>query len=261
MASLPLAALLAATVAVLGWRFAALTAGGGITAAAVGTAVLWGTGWAGGAALLSFFLSSSLVSRITEHATPSWVDARGNRRDSVQVLANGGIALLGGLWARHDPSGGLAVVTGSLAAAAADTWATSLGSLSRKPPRLIHTGRPVSHGTSGGVSLLGTLGGLAGAVLVAGSTGWVARSVDLIWLATGVGFAGMMADSLLGATLQGRFRCAHCAQPSERHRHRCGARTERVGGVPWIGNDAVNLIATALAGLAGWLGASWLVAG
>lgn len=260
MPSIPLALLVATIVASTGWRLAALTGGGALAAIAVGTAVLWGTGWAGGAALLVFFGGSSLVSRITAHATPAWVDARGNQRDVIQVFANGGMALFGGLWAGHDPIAGLAIVTGSLAAAAADTWATSLGGLSRSKPRLIHSGRSVPAGTSGGVSLAGTGGGLIGAVLVAGAAGMMAGNTRLILLGTAVGVAGMMADSLLGATLQGRFRCVSCQLPSERRTHRCGARTEPVGGVAWIGNDAVNLLATVLAGAAGWCLAFWLAA-
>jgi uncharacterized protein (TIGR00297 family) len=258
--SIVVALLLATIVACAAWRLSALTGGGTLAAIAVGTAILWGTGWAGGAALLVFFAGSSAVSRLTAHATPAWVDARGNERDAVQVFANGGMALLGGLWAGHDLVVGLAIVTGSLAAAAADTWATSFGGLSGSMPRLIHSGRPVPVGTSGGVSLPGTIGGIVGAVLVAGAAGLMVGSRELIWLGTAVGVAGMMADSLLGATLQGRFRCVPCQLPSERVTHRCGVRTEPVGGVAWIGNDAVNLLATMLAGGAGWFLASWLVA-
>lgn len=257
MPSVALAFLLATVVASIGWRLAALTGGGALAAIAVGTAILWGTGWAGGAALLVFFAGSSMVSRVTAHATPAWVDARGNQRDAIQVFANGGMALLGGLWASRDPVVGMAVVTGSLAAAAADTWATSLGSLSRRMPRLIHSGRAVPAGTSGGVSLPGIGGGLIGALLVAGAAATMTGNLRLIGLGTAVGVGGMMVDSLLGATLQGRFRCEACALPSERVMHRCGARTEPVGGFAWIGNDAVNLLATILAGGASGFLAPW----
>jgi uncharacterized membrane protein len=61
----------------------------------------------------------------------------------------------------------------------------------------------------------------------------------------------MMTDSLIGATLQGRFFCPACKLQSERRIHRCGAPTVPTGGWPSLTNDGVNFLATALAGLIG----------
>jgi uncharacterized membrane protein len=73
-------------------------------------------------------------------------------------------------------------------------------------------------------------------------------------VAFGSGVAGMLADSLLGATLQGRFYCAACGLPSERTVHRCGNDTRLEGGLAALSNDGVNLLATAVGG---GLGAAW----
>ena len=100
--------------------------------------MLLGTGWAGGAVLAAFFVSSSVVGRLAPR--PGRLDAKGERRDALQVAANGGPAALGALLGLHEPALGLWLVTGSLAAAAADTWATSLGALSRTPPRRLLVG-------------------------------------------------------------------------------------------------------------------------
>ena len=55
---------------------------------------------------------------------------------------------------------------GAIASANADTWATELGVLSRTPPRLITTGKPVAPGTSGGVTWYGTVAALAGSAFI-----------------------------------------------------------------------------------------------
>jgi len=213
----------------------------------VGTLVLAGTGWEGGAVLAAFFVSSSAVGRLAPGRPRG--DAKGERRDRHQVVANGGPAALGALLGNFDPALGVWVMTGSLAAAAADTWATSLGSLSPTPPRLLHFGPEVTPGTSGGMTLAGTLGAVGGAAVVAAVGALAARSPWLAPVGTLVGFAGMAADSALGALAQGRFHCPACAAASDWRVHRCGTRTIRKGGIAWLDNDGVNLAATSLAAL------------
>jgi uncharacterized protein (TIGR00297 family) len=225
-----------------------------VTAWLVGTLVLMGTGWEGGAVLAAFFVSSSAIGRLA--ARPSGLDPKGERRDSYQVAANGGPAAVGALIGLREPSLGLWIVTGSLAAAAADTWATSIGGLSRSLPRLLLFGRRVPPGTSGGMTPLGTAGGAAGALLVASVGATLASAPALLPAGMLVGFAGMVADSALGAGWQGRFRCPTCGVPSDWRVHRCGTRTLREGGLPWLDNDGVNLSATAAA--AGLAAAVWL---
>ncbi len=254
--SLPFAVALAGAVSWLGWHTRSLTRSGAFAAALVGAAVLYRAGWAGAAALGAFFAGSTAVSRATERRQPVWVDAKGNRRDAWQVLANGGVAaaaaLVGPRWLAD---GSVWVVIATLAAAAADTWATSLGTLSAKDPVDLIRWRRVPAGTSGGVSLIGTLGAIAGAVTVAGSAALAGAPPGWLLPAVAVGVAGMVADSGLGATVQGKFACPSCGVASERRRHRCGTATRHVGGIRWLGNDGVNLAATAFAALLGWV--SW----
>jgi len=248
-------ALLAATlICLLGWATRALSASGALAALAVGTAVLWGTGLPGGIVLGAFFVPSTLVSRLAGPRTPAWVDARPDRRDAVQVLANGGPALVAALLAVADPTRGFAALSASLAAASSDTWATAIGTLSRGDP--VHPLRwtRVPRGSSGGMSWIGTAGGLAGAAVVAGAAGLSSGRAGLGWITLGLGAAGMVADSVLGATVQGRYTCPTCDTVSERRRHRCGTRTSLAGGIGWVDNDVVNGLATVAAGVAGaWL--------
>lgn len=247
---LPLAAVVSASAAWIAWRAGTLTSSGAVAGWTVGLLVLHGTGWEGGAILAAFFVSSSLVSRLESEPTKTDYDAKGSRRDLWQVYANGGPAALAALLAPAGGPLGIWVVTVTLAAAAADTWATSVGSRSGAPPRLLWSGRLVKPGTSGGVTLAGSAGALVGALIVSG-TGAVAAGLPLLVpFGTLIGFAGMLVDSLAGGLLQGRFHCPRCDQPSEWRVHRCGTSTVRRAGLVWLNNDGVNLFATALAACA-----------
>ena len=250
-------------MAFVAWRSHGVTRGGAFAAWPVGTAILAGTGWAGGAVLLVFFVGSTAVGRWAEPRTRAVhpqlaFDPKGDTRDPWQVLANGGVAAAAALLELRAPSQGLWLVTISLAAAAADTWATAIGCTSRTLPRSMVTGETVPAGTNGGITVRGSLGAAAGAASVA-ATGAMA-SGDLRLLLAGVllGFSGMLADSLLGAALQGRFRCPACGLESERRVHRCGTPTVPIGGVRWLTNDGVNLLATSLTAFGGWGIWHWL---
>lgn len=246
-----------ALVAAAAWSARALTPGGAVAASAIGAAILSGTGWSGALVLLAFFLPSTLVGRLTPvRSTVS--DAKGEQRDAVQVLANGWAAALGAVVGLAPPELRLWIVTAALAAAAADTWATAIGTLSASDPRHLLSHHPVPPGTSGGVSLIGSLGGAAGGLLVSAAGFAAGGGVSLLLAGTALGFGGMLLDSLLGAAMQGRFRCPDCRVPSERPRHRCGATTDLVGGWRWLDNDAVNAITTGLTATAGGLVWWWL---
>jgi uncharacterized protein (TIGR00297 family) len=252
---LGLAAAVSAGVALIAWRARTLTNSGGVAAWSVGVLILHGTGWQGGVVLAAFFISSNLISRVGAEA-PSALDPKGDRRDLWQVYANGGAAAIGAALCAPGSSLGIWIVTGALAAAAADTWATSVGTRSRTPPVLVWSRQPVRAGTSGGITPAGTLAAAAGALIVSATGALATGSPLLLPVATLIGFLGMVADSTLGAFLQGRFHCPSCDEASEWRVHRCGTSTTRNGGLVWLNNDGVNFITTALAACAGW--ASWL---
>jgi len=246
-----LAGLLVATaIAVAARRLHALSPSGALAAVAVGTASL-AAGWGWGALLIAFFVSSTALSRFRAAAKARRIAAvveKGGERDAVQVLANGGLFAVGALASLASPWPGWPVLAlGALATAAADTWATEVGTLAAGPPRSIRSFRPVAPGTSGGVTLLGTGAALAGAAavaLLAGAFGWGA---GVAAAAAAGGFAGATADSLLGATVQARRWCDRCALATERSTHDCGERTRPAGGLRRLDNDGVN-VASALVG-------------
>jgi uncharacterized protein (TIGR00297 family) len=248
---------LSAFAAFAGVVAGALTPTAGVMAAGVGTAIGIGTGWPGLLALGAFFVTASTVSILAERFQPGWSDAKGNRRDPRQVLANGGVAAVAGLVGLVlSREAALWIVVPSLAAASSDTWATAVGALSRRDPMHLVRRTRVPKGTSGGVSLIGTAGGILGAAVVAFTPRVAGAPLSLCLAAFALGILGMVADSMLGGTVQGRYFCPECRLPSERPVHRCGIRTRPAGGKPWLDNDGVNLLATLFAGLAGlgWWG-------
>jgi uncharacterized protein (TIGR00297 family) len=213
---------------------------GAVAAAIVGAAVFATGGWSFAAALFAFFLPAVALSRFgSQH----------NARDARQVLANGGVAAACAVAFACTRSPVLAAAfAGALAAAAADTWGTELGTLARGNPRSIATFRTVARGLSGGVTTWGTFAEIGGALVV----GLVAWAVGIApWWVVGVaGFAGALADSLFGATLQALYYCSRCERNCETHPHLCGSATSLIRGWGAIDNDAVNAIATLTGALA-----------
>lgn len=246
-----------AAVAGVAWRARSLDSGGALAAAVVGGVVLAGGGlrWAvvlaaffGAAAALTAFRGRIKAARLREAAQ------RASGRRARQVLANGLWAALAAAGAAAWPAAAWSpLFFGSLAAASADTWATEIGVLARRPPRSIRTGRRVAVGTSGGVTWLGSASAVAGAAFVAAvalALGSLGRGgAWAVWIA---GCGGAFADSWLGATLQARYRCDTCDAVLEDRRHAaCAGSPRHAAGLRFVDNDLVNLLGSGVgAGLA-----------
>jgi len=248
-------AIFAGAVGLAAYQAHVLTRDGALAAFAVGTIVFGIGGWPGAAVLFAFFLTSAALSRAGRARKRSLIDAgKPGARDAWQVLANGGVAagcMLLAPWAGAPMA---AAFAGAFAAAAADTWATEIGTLSRQAPRSIVTFAPVPTGLSGGVTLLGTAATIAGAAFV-GAIAQACAVGPFLAVAAG-GVAGAFADSFLGATLQALRYCPQCGRACETNPHACGSPTVLRRGAGWIENDAINLAAT----LAGALVAGGLAA-
>ncbi len=230
---------------------------GTIAAFLIGTLIFGIDGWSFAIPLLLFFIGSSMLSRLPQRAgkIAREIIAKGGRRDAGQVLANGllpALIAIASLWLQ--PETAFLLYLGGIAAATADTWATEIGLMFTSQPRLIVTGKIVAPGTSGGITLGGVAGACLGAALVALS-GYLSyyffEHVEIRWLPfVGVAIAGVIAhflDSLLGATLQRRNRCAVCGKITERSEH-CGQAASYALGWSWLDNDVVN-IACGLSGI------------
>jgi len=232
-------------------RMRALSRSGAIAAFVVGTAAVV-AGWSWAVLLIGYFVAATALSKFREGEKAKRVGSiveKGDERDATQVLANGGIFAVAAVAELITHSSACyAIGIGALAASAADTWATEVGTLVGGEPVSIISGRRVSAGTSGGITLLGSLAGVAGALFVAAGTALTQWPVTFTAVALG-GIAGALSDSLLGATLQSRRWCDTCGKPTERLVHDCGNRTRRVGGVGGLDNDAVNAVCSVVGAL------------
>ena len=257
LAQLGLGIVFSIGIAVAAYRRGTLSSSGAVGAVLVGTTIFGFGGWPWGMLLIAFFVLSSLLSsykrKIKEGLSEKF--AKGSRRDLGQVLANGGLgALLAIAYAAFDHPLLLFAFTGAMATVNADTWATELGVLNRKPPRLITTGERVEPGTSGGISAVGTVatsvGGLVIGLLAALGNGFDARglagSTGSALVAAGLlgGVVGSLVDSYLGATVQAIYITGDRLKETERPFDPDGTPHTLVRGWRWLNNDWVNFISS-----------------
>ena len=253
-------AILALAVALIGWRLRWLDRSGAWAAFGLGVVVFGLGGFSWSMVLLTFFFTSSLLSKLFKPRKnrAEKFYAKGSQRDGGQVLANGGIAGVFVVLHVFFPDAWAPWVgfVAAFAAANADTWATELGVLARRSPVLISSREKVEIGTSGGITFMGTVAALAGSGLVS-LVAWLLWPGDLPGVGFGwvifltlTGLAGSLVDSWLGATLQTIYLCPVCQKETEKHPfHDCGTETTYLRGLKWLDNDWVNLFCVSSAAL------------
>lgn len=237
-------------VALAVWR-GSLARSGAVGALIIGTLTFGFGGWQWGVLLVLFFVSSSLLSHYKETEKQAIAEKfdKGHQRDMAQVFANGGVGAIVAVLSAIFPSPyWFPLFVGVMGTVTADTWATELGTLSKKPPRLITTGRVVAVGTSGGITVFGTAVSLIGGLLI-GLVGGLLIQNGFVFAVAGAlgGLAGSLFDSLLGATIQQIYTCDVCAKETEKKVH-CGQATRPFKGYRWMNNDLVNLLASIFGG-------------
>lgn len=235
-----------------GYNFRALTRSGAIAAVFAGMAVYLGFRVEGLLLLGAFAVTSSIWSKYKSSEKEKIEDklAKSGTRDWQQVLANGGGAAIFSMleFIHHDVFWviGFAVC---IASANSDTWASEIGSLSKRKPIYIKTGKRTERGTSGAISLLGSVAGLAGSLLIALLSQWLFQLNHVMTLAIFLfGFIGNMVDTLMGAFIQQVYVCGKCGLETEKEHH-CGLPTTKLKGLPFMNNEMVNFLSGFLAAL------------
>jgi len=217
--------------------FRKLTVAGALTGGCLAALLYKGAGLTGIIMLGAFFVAGSAVTALGRSKKERLGVAEKNKgqRTAWQVLANGGVAGVAGLLAWLNPEQATLwqlAAAASLASASADTLSSELGSVYGRSFYNILTFKKDTCGLDGVVSLEGTLFGIAGSVLIAAIYLIAYKHFNFAWWIVLAGFAGNLADSVLGASL------------------------ERKG---WLKNDQVNFLNTLIAALTGLLGYALLI--
>ena len=238
-----------------------LNLSGVVAAVVMGAAATVMGGFTSLSLYLFFLISAAVIGKLSKRIRGlERIHKKGGRRDAVQVLANGGAALAAMLIHAFDSSPVyLAVFTACLAEACSDTWASEIGVLSKNEPVSILTFTKVPKGLSGGVSLLGTCSAMLSSILygIFAFSCYDGINLSLVMVVIFSSFAGVMADSVLGATLQAHFYDEKEDIITEHSRDREGNALKLVRGLRFMDNDMVNLtsniITFVLASLFGFL--------
>jgi uncharacterized protein (TIGR00297 family) len=193
--------------ATLSFTTGKLTLTGAATGALVGLLTYKGAGYPGLIMLAVFFIAGSWATcfQLNKKIALGTAERHKGRRTAGQVLANGGMTALLGVWAWCNPGhSGIAaiMIAGSFASATADTLSSELGTVYGRRFFNILTFKTDKRGLNGVVSLEGTLIGLVAAALIAivysFNFGW---SISFCWIIL-AGFTGNLVDSVLGALLE-----------------------------------------------------------
>jgi uncharacterized protein (TIGR00297 family) len=182
-----------------------------------------GVGPAALAALAALFAMTWAATRLGyQRKLALGVAERKEGRTAWQILANLAPAALSSVV--YSATGNRLWIVATLAVlaeAATDTVASEVGQYRGSSARMITTGEQVPAGTDGGITIVGCIAGLAAGLVIAviGSVGSMTSPAQ-IWVPVAAGFAGMLIDSVLGATLQRRG---------------------------WISNQGVNFVGTVAA--------------
>jgi uncharacterized protein (TIGR00297 family) len=185
----------------------AVTWSGVIVGNLIGITIYFGAGWEGWVLLVATFAAAVIASKVgwRRKAALGIAQEREGRRGAGNALANclvSAIAAIVAITSPYQSAAWLALVAG-LTAGAADTVASEIGKAWGRRTFLVIGFRPVPPGTSGAISLEGTIANVVAAVVLASLGAWLGlipmAAVPVVVLAA---LAGAFVESALAATLE-----------------------------------------------------------
>ena len=227
----------------------ALTIDGIIAAIIVDVAISLTLGNLGFLILLAFFVGGIITDKIkkTKKKAGQSVKKKSECRNYIQVFANSIVAAIcSAIYFFTGERAFLIAFVAAFCEALADTSASGVGALSKSafdPFRM----KRCAVGLSGGMSVIGTLASLLGAMVIAliafaiGNITWIEALI-----AAFAGFMGGIFDSFLGSLVQAKYKCTECGKIVEKREH-CSRKAEKISGFSFVTNNAVNLFGTLFA--------------
>lgn len=196
-------------VAAAAVRARLVDAGGAAAGAGVGMALVLGAGTAGWTMLLATFIAAAATSKIGERGKRALgiAEEREGRRGAGNAIANCGVAAIAAILAVTTPYTSLALmaVVVGLVAGGSDTVASEVGKARRGATYSVLSLSRVTPGTSGAMSIWGTVAGIAGAVILAACGAGVGLiPASSIWIVVLAATLGALVESVLAATFEER---------------------------------------------------------
>ncbi|MFC0188267.1 DUF92 domain-containing protein [Fictibacillus aquaticus] len=230
------------------YRLKLLTAGGSSAAFVLGITAYAAFDWHALVLIGAFFASSVIWTKFGKRRKIASEVLRheSGGRTAGQVLANGGAGLAAAAVHLFMPSPvWLAAFAASFAEAAADTWASELGFLSKEKPYHLKLRKKVEPGLSGAVSWLGSTASAAGAICIAVAAFLLYNEISLAVAAiiAASAVAGCFADTIFGAWVEPACQCRRCGIQTESELH-CGEKTVTTRGAVWMTNNMVNFLSS-----------------
>jgi uncharacterized protein (TIGR00297 family) len=198
-----------AAVALLGYAARTVTIAGALAGTVIGALIILGTGLAGWIVLIATFVAASLTTRLghARKASAGIAEDRGGRRGPGNAIANTGVAAWAALVASGsaDPTLPHLAMVAALVAAGSDTVASEVGKSYGRTTWLITSLERVRPGTTGAVSLEGTLAGVVSAVLLALVGAWMALiPMSAVPLVAAAATMASLIEGVIGATIEAR---------------------------------------------------------
>lgn len=195
--------------------------------------------------LITFFISSSLITKISNNKKKS----RG--RNYIQVIANSLIAIIFAIIYYFSKNHNMLLVAViAIAATTSDTWGSEVGKFTKGRVVSVLNFKTITKGESGGISLPGTTASFLGSLLI--GSFYVILAVIVFGyeeslIANGIiisiaGFFGSVIDSYLGILIQEKFIHKDSGKIVEEVDNR--KFHKRKSGILYINNDVVNLMTT-----------------
>ncbi|QMS85481.1 DUF92 domain-containing protein [Candidatus Xianfuyuplasma coldseepsis] len=226
MTELIIGMVVASSISIFAYVKQSLSLSGMIAAWILGVVVTVCGGYLSMSAMLVFFISSSLFTKLHKE------EKKHSPRTAYQVLANGGIAMVLSVLHAIDNNAGFQLLFFlSLSISTADTWASEIGTLSPHKPRHIITLQQLQTGEDGGVTWIGFIASLAGSIVIS-------LFYQLHWIIIAGGFLGSIVDSLLG-TIQRTYQLDNQVIVNHLEQNQVAMSSR---GIPYLTNSVVNFL-------------------